>query len=110
MCVCLCVCLVREVPLPPCHVRAPLPRAGVHAYHETRRGTAVVNFATGALSAVGPGLLKIVHAALMILSWGILLPAGVFAARCCRHRPDSCWFKFHRAFQVYVCVCVCVCV
>lgn len=75
---------------------------GGQSYHGMgNRGSVVVDFATGGVSGTAAPVLFIVHAALMIASWGVLLPAGVFSARCCRHRPDACWFKFHRAFQVW---------
>jgi len=40
------------------------------------------------------------HGALMILSWGCLLPAGVITARQYKHRPNAFWFKYHRAMQI----------
>jgi len=40
------------------------------------------------------------HAGLMIVGWGLLLPAGVIIARLARHRPGGLWFKFHRFLQI----------
>ena len=41
------------------------------------------------------------HGACMLLSWGLLLPAGALTARYLRHRkPGGVWFKVHRAVQV----------
>jgi len=40
----------------------------------------------------------IVHGALMLLSWGFLLPAGVIIGKNYKHRPA--WFKIHRGNQI----------
>eukprot|EP00117_Sycon_ciliatum_P039017 scpid59324/ scgid28898/ Nitrile-specifier protein 2 len=39
------------------------------------------------------------HGFFMIISWGILLIAGVFIARYCRDQ-DPLWFKLHRGIQI----------
>ena len=39
------------------------------------------------------------HASLMLVSWGWMLPSGVAIARLFRHR-DPIWFQIHRACQV----------
>eukprot|EP01063_Lacrimia_lanifica_P039071 TRINITY_DN8479_c0_g4_i1.p1 TRINITY_DN8479_c0_g4~~TRINITY_DN8479_c0_g4_i1.p1 ORF type:complete len:392 (+),score=54.16 TRINITY_DN8479_c0_g4_i1:123-1178(+) len=47
----------------------------------------------------------VAHGVLMALSWGLLLPAGVFTARLLKHRPDALWFRVHRVMQpVGLCV------
>jgi hypothetical protein len=41
------------------------------------------------------------HGTCMLLSWGLLLPAGALTARYLRHRqPGGVWFKVHRAVQM----------
>jgi hypothetical protein len=39
------------------------------------------------------------HGALMVLSWGFLLPAGAVLARFFKHR-EPLWFHLHRSVQV----------
>jgi hypothetical protein len=52
-----------------------------NGYHE-RRGSALVNFATGEATEAGmPRGKYIVHAVLMTIGWGLLLPIGVLVAR-----------------------------
>merc|ERR1712127_105424 len=40
-----------------------------------------------------------IHGALMMTSWGLLLPTGVIWARFSKHLPDALWFKVHRVTQ-----------
>lgn len=41
------------------------------------------------------------HGALMLIGWGLMLPAGVVVAKLGKHRsPDGWWFKRHRAVQM----------
>ena len=78
------------------------PGDSARGYHGTaNRGAAVLNLRTGAVATPGGSAAQITHAVLMILAWGILLPGGVISARCFRHRPNACWFKWHRAAQVW---------
>eukprot|EP00294_Goniomonas_avonlea_P000533 CAMPEP_0114552126 /NCGR_PEP_ID=MMETSP0114-20121206/6962_1 /TAXON_ID=31324 /ORGANISM="Goniomonas sp, Strain m" /LENGTH=930 /DNA_ID=CAMNT_0001736989 /DNA_START=8 /DNA_END=2800 /DNA_ORIENTATION=- len=73
-------------------------------YHGQDRG--VVEWTpggAGAFAKVDPW--KVVHGAMMFLSWGVLLPAGVFAARYAKHRPPvsgpkAWWFTTHVTLQV----------
>jgi hypothetical protein len=46
----------------------------------------------------------IAHGSLMIVSWGLLLPAGVIIAHFLRHR-DPTWFLIHRALQYFGIIC-----
>ena len=81
------------------------PGDSARGYHGTaHRGAAVLNLKTGAFETPGASASQIAHAVLMILAWGILLPGGVISARCCRHRPNACWFKWHRVAQVWISV------
>eukprot|EP00756_Hemistasia_phaeocysticola_P045404 Hpha_TRINITY_DN19160_c0_g1::TRINITY_DN19160_c0_g1_i1::g.94774::m.94774 len=45
------------------------------------------------------GPLFAAHGAMMISSWGLLLPAGVITAKMLKHRPGALWFKMHRILQ-----------
>ncbi|GMI06012.1 hypothetical protein TrLO_g5659 [Triparma laevis f. longispina] len=53
------------------------------------------------LSCTGGGQRDLVkaHGALMMISWGFLLPLGVILARFLKHREGGVWFKLHRAIQ-----------
>jgi len=42
-----------------------------------------------------------IHASLMMISWGFLLPSGTILAKFFKHRPDGLWFKLHRAIQSF---------
>lgn len=42
-----------------------------------------------------------IHASLMMVSWGFLLPSGTLLAKFYKHRPDGLWFKLHRGIQVF---------
>lgn len=44
--------------------------------------------------------LRLFHGLTMFLSWGLLLPIGIFAARFGRHYPNALWFKIHRPVQM----------
>ena len=41
-----------------------------------------------------------IHASLMIISWGFLLPSGTLIAKFFKHRPDGLWYKLHRGIQM----------
>jgi hypothetical protein len=41
------------------------------------------------------------HGLLMMIGWGLLLPAGAIIARFCKHRPNGLWFKLHRGIQIF---------
>jgi len=41
-----------------------------------------------------------IHASLMMVSWGFLLPSGTLLAKFYKHRPNGLWFKLHRGIQV----------
>lgn len=41
------------------------------------------------------------HGSLMLIGWGLLLPSGAIFARFFKHRPNSLWFKIHRALQLF---------
>lgn len=43
--------------------------------------------------------LRLFHGVTMFLSWGLLLPIGVAAARFGRHLPNALWFRIHRPVQ-----------
>jgi hypothetical protein len=68
------------------------------------KGAVAISWADGGAQFVNtdfdPRLLK-VHAVLMTLSWGILLPFGVLIAMTCKDVPPKnvWWFKMHRAVQ-----------
>jgi len=57
-----------------------------------------VNFYTGGTSRQAVGI-KDAHAILMFVSWGLILPIGVFCARYLRSFPEALWFKLHRPLQ-----------
>jgi len=42
-----------------------------------------------------------IHASLMMVSWGFLLPSGTLLAKFYKHRPDGLWFKLHRGIQMF---------
>lgn len=44
--------------------------------------------------------LRMFHGVTMFLSWGFLLPIGVFVARFGRHWPNTLWFRLHRPLQM----------
>lgn len=59
------------------------------------------DFAVGGDSAVNSlRTTHFVHASLMMVSWGFLLPSGTLLAKFYKHRPDGLWFKLHRGIQV----------
>jgi hypothetical protein len=77
------------------------------AYHSGNRGSVGVDLASGSGSGIVatpvPGLVW-AHALLMLLSWGMLLPAGVVVARTQRNNPAKVqgaplWFGLHRILQ-----------
>jgi len=54
----------------------------------------------------GSGMFKLtfaqkitLHASLMLVGWGLLLPSGVVIARFSKHRKDAFWYKVHRTIQ-----------
>jgi len=40
------------------------------------------------------------HGSLMLVGWGLLLPAGAIIARFFKHRPHGLWFQLHRSIQM----------
>jgi len=56
-----------------------------------------VNFYSG-ISKQTIGI-KDVHAILMFISWGLILPFGVLCARYLRASPEALWFKIHQPCQ-----------
>ena len=76
------------------------PGAGTLGDHgRTGWVSVIVNFATGTLKLAPVQSSYIIHGVLMFLSWGVLLPGGVVAAKFCRSRPNACWFKTHKRMQ-----------
>ena len=89
----------------------------IYAYHpsetalqgnkHTKRGSKVVDLKAGAVgpdeALPVPGLVA-AHGVLMLLSWGLLLPAGVTIANTQRKNPKKCmdlpfWFGMHKICQ-----------
>jgi len=70
--------------------------------HSSYDDTLQANFYTGitktnyAHSLLG---LHDIHAIIMFISWGIILPFGALWARYTRHLPHELWIKVHRIFQ-----------
>jgi len=70
--------------------------------HSSSGDTLQANFYTGitktnyAPSQIG---LPDIHAMIMFISWGIILPFGALWARYTRHLPHQLWFKVHRILQ-----------
>jgi hypothetical protein len=73
------------------------------------RQQASINFISGESTAAGLDPMRVTHACMMVLGWGILLPIGALLGR---HRPliakynkgkekeDQCrWWPYHPAFQ-----------
>lgn len=60
-------------------------------------------FSFDEVTATGGNLRRrhLMHASLMMISWGFLLPSGVFIAKFLKHRPDGLWFKIHQGCQVF---------
>lgn len=56
----------------------------------------------GSASGAGSSLrtTHFIHASLMMVSWGFLLPSGTLLAKFYKHRPDGLWFKLHRGIQM----------
>jgi len=42
-----------------------------------------------------------IHASLMMVSWGFLLPSGTLLAKFYKHRPNGLWYKLHRVIQTF---------
>lgn len=85
-----------------------LPSSGTAspAYHDFRAfGT--IDLESGAVSEdTSLEVWKKAHAALMTLSWGVLLPVGLMMPRFFKHRWHNYgWFKAHRAIQCLGLVC-----
>jgi hypothetical protein len=53
----------------------------------------------GGDSGLSYASLVVIHGALMVLAWGLLLPAGAIIARLAKHKPDGLWFKLHSSIQ-----------
>jgi len=66
-------------------------------------GSILDSIAVGA-SASGSGsslrTTHFIHASLMMVSWGFLLPSGTLLAKFYKHRPDGLWYKLHRSIQM----------
>lgn len=65
-----------------------------------------VNFFTCEVTDVSVEPLRVAHAVLMSLSWGIMLPLGVFTAMFLRKvpplsGPGAFWFVWHKRLQVW---------
>lgn len=45
-------------------------------------------------------VMHLAHGSMMLVGWGLLLPAGTITARFFKHRPNGLWFKMHRACQM----------
>ena len=77
------------------------------AYHGTRKGYAAIDFRSGA-AAEGKMLnleMKIAHGCMMLLGWGIMLPAGVWIARNTKNNRSApggkdFWFVWHTRLQI----------
>lgn len=56
-------------------------------------------------AAAGSGLslseLILMHGALMLIGWGLLLPAGAVVARFGKNLPDAGWFRIHQMMQPF---------
>jgi len=65
-------------------------------------GSILESIAVGGDSASGSSLRRthFIHASLMMVSWGFLLPSGTLLAKFYKHRPDGLWFKLHRSIQM----------
>jgi len=65
-------------------------------------GSILESIAVGGDSAAGSSLrtTHFIHASLMMVSWGFLLPSGTLLAKFYKHRPDGLWFKLHRGIQM----------
>lgn len=75
--------------------------AGGDWQHHNKRGSARVNFLTGAAKTIAVEVDSkfVVHAWLMTIGWGVLIPLGVLTARFLKSKPNKLWFKLHRAIQ-----------
>ena len=64
------------------------------------RGVNAVNFESGTvteLAVEGEGL-RTAHGIFMVITWALLIPAGIFCARFLKHK-DPLWFKLHQGIQ-----------
>jgi hypothetical protein len=70
-------------------------------YHGSTHSSSSIqaNFFTGTTSTSNPVTLRDIHAIIMFIAWGLLLPFGALWARYARHLPDALWFKVHRVTQ-----------
>jgi hypothetical protein len=67
--------------------------------HGNNKSPITINFASGAVTEQLP-VIKIVHGVLMFLSFGLLMPIGVIAARFGKDAfPAPKWFHIHRGVQ-----------
>jgi hypothetical protein len=58
------------------------------------------NFFTGSTVVSKPLIeLRDVHATILFITWGLILPFGMIWARYARKLADDIWFKVHRVFQ-----------
>jgi hypothetical protein len=87
----------------------------IYAYHSssdsltfhTKKGSSVIELAAGGVGdavALPVPALVTAHAVFMLLSWGLILPAGVVIARTQRNNPAKVqgaplWFGLHRILQ-----------
>jgi len=70
--------------------------------HSHSRDQIQANFYTGLTNTYyDESLLELpdIHAILMFISWGLILPFGILWARYTRDLPDNLWFKVHRITQ-----------
>jgi len=73
-----------------------------HGSTHTSPGSIIsINFYTGATSQSTVLGIRDAHSIIMLLSWGLILPLGLLAARYLRSFPDILWFKIHRPFQYF---------
>ncbi len=60
----------------------------------------VVSGSSPAQSGLSLRQIHFLHASLMMVAWGFLLPSGTLVAKFYKHRPDGLWFKLHRGIQM----------
>lgn len=83
---------------------------GYSAHAPSSRLGVSVNFVTGETKKQPMPAALIVHAVLMFLAWGVLIPTGVTMAKCGKKRfppnqgsdskPEKSWFDYHKYIQM----------
>jgi len=72
---------------------------GYHGSSTHSLSTVQANFYSGATLQSTNISFRDIHAIIMFIAWGLLLPFGALWARYARHLPNAIWFKVHRVTQ-----------